>query len=388
MNREFSVDRPERYAVRDLDGLRTPRILFYAWALAENRDRIGRLCGGLANARPMVKTFKSSAILQAYCDDGLTKVKASCVEEARVIAERSAVEDILVAFPCMGPAAGDFLALRREFPRKHLSVVVPNVACARALAQQADADVPVYLDIDPGMKRTGVAFGRPVADLADAVSGLPHLRVTGLHVYDGNIHHPNACAVRDYSTRLMDQIDATLRLLGGRCAIEEVVTSSSLTMEWHMATHRRQGRPWYQTASPGTAVLWDSNYNDVLPGAFEYAAAVATRVVDVHAHRDGHTLTTDCGIKLGCSVDSGPPHVLGFSGYRPYGASERFGCFTWLGCDRATGRPLREDADHLLGRAVLVFPRHVCTTVNQYAFGYMVREGALAEEVAVDARDG
>ena len=388
MNREFSVEQIERYSVRDLDSVETPRLLFYEWALAANREKIAAMCGGIDRLRPMVKTFKASALLGAYCDHGLDKAKASSVEEARVIAAHSAVRDILVAFPCLGPAADSFLTLSKQFPQKRFSILAANAACVEAMSAKADADVPVYLDIDPGMKRTGAPFGRPTVEFARRISALPHLCLRGLHIYDGNVHHPNPCAVREYSIRLMTQIGETVAALSETHAVEEVVTSSSLTMQSNMAVHRREQRPWYQTASPGTAVLWDSNYNDVLPGVFEYAAAVATRVVDARRHRDGHTLTTDCGIKLGAGADCGHLHVLGFDGYRAYGASERFGCFVWLGFDRATRRPLKPDTGNAPGRTVLVFPRHICTTVNQYAFGYMVRDGALAEKVAIDARDG
>ena len=110
--------------------------------------------------------------------------------------------------------------------------------------------------------------------------------------------------------------------------------------------------------------------------------------MDVREHRGTHVLTTDCGHKMGASTDQGPVHVFGIRGYQAFGTSELFGRLVWLGFDRETGEPLEGDPQALLGRVVLVFPRHVCPTVNQYSFALRVRDGALAEQVLIDARDG
>jgi hypothetical protein len=91
---------------------------------------------------------------------------------------------------------------------------------------------------------------------------------------------------------------------------------------------------------------------------------------------------------MGASTDVGPPHVLNVRGGRPAAAYERFGVWEWLGFDRATREPLDADPGGLLGHVVLAFPRHVCPTVNQYGFALLVKDGGLAGEVAIDARDG
>ena len=388
MNREFTVPQIERYDVRRLDEIDTPRLLLFDWALQSNRERLATMAAGLANVRMMAKTVKASAVFEEYRRAGMTSIKASCVSEARAIATGTGFGDILIALPLFGPAAEDFLALRKEFPGKRFPLVVANAACAEGLSARADGEIEVYLDVDPGMKRTGVAFGRPTRQLAERIEDLPHLKLSGLHVYDGNVHHDNPHAVRAYAAALMAKIDQTVRALGGEATIREVVTGSSLTSPPHAEAYRAGGYAWRHTVSPGTATLWDSNYNDIMPGAFDYAAAVATRVLDVRPHRGGHLVTTDCGVKLGVSTELGLAHVLGVNGYRAYGRSERFGMLSWLGRDRATGEPVAEGLTEAVGRALLVFPRHICTTVNQYAWALMVRDGEVAERVEIDARDG
>ena len=388
MNREFCIADPERYAVRDLDEVETPRLLLFDWALRANRERLRDASDGFRNVRLMAKTIKASAIFEEYRQDGLTAMKASCVNEARAILEGTGIADILVAFPLYGPTLANFLALRAEHPDRRIMAMISNRACAEALSREATDDVEVFLDVDPGMLRTGVAFGPRVGELAAVITSLPHLRLVGLHVYDGQIRHTNAVAVRRYSERLMARIDQVVAALGGPDVIGEVVTSSSITTLSNLAAHGTGGYAWHHTVSPGTTVLWDSNYNDLMPGEFEYAAAVAARAVDVRPYRDGWILTTDCGHKMGASTDHGPVHVLSVRGFRFFGVNERFGRMLWLGHDRATGEPLGDDPSDLLGHVVLIFPNHVCPTVNQYSFALRVRDGAVAERVDIDGRDG
>jgi len=388
VNREFTVQQPERYAVQGLDQVETPRLLIYDWAIEENLRRLDERCGGLGHVRIMAKSCKCTAILERAHDAGVPAVKASCVAEARTIADRTSFDDILVAFPCYGPAADGFIALQRDFPHKSFAVVVPNLTCAEGLAARADGEVAVYLDLDPGMKRTGVRIGPEAVELAEAIDGLPSVRVRGLHVYGGNFHPYSPAAIRSYSREMLRRVDGVVQALGGPSRIGEVASSSTQTMASNIAAHRAAGYGWRMTVTPGTAILWDSYYNDTLPGAFVYAAAVATRVVDSRVHRGRPLLTTDCGTKLGVGADIGPVHVMAFPGYRSFGKSERFGGLEPVGVDRASFEPVGDELSGMVGRVVLVFPKHVCTTVNQYAFALRVSRGRLCGRIPVDARDG
>ncbi len=173
MNREFCIDRPERYAVRGLDGVETPRLLLFDWALSENRRRLKAMSAGFRQLRLMAKTCKASAILEDYHRDGLEMVKASSVREAQVIAQGTGIADILVAAPLYGPAVERYRGMQTEFPEKRFRVIVPNRLCARGLSEGAEDEVEVFLDVDPGMGRTGVAFGRPAVELAGRSSPSP-----------------------------------------------------------------------------------------------------------------------------------------------------------------------------------------------------------------------
>ncbi|HEY3297455.1 MAG TPA: alanine racemase [Armatimonadota bacterium] len=388
MNKEFQISGLSRYGVCRLDDIETPRPLFFEWAILANLDRIVKTCGSLDNLRLMTKTFKSSAVLKYYVDAGLKAIKASSVREARAMLSNTTIKDVLVSFPLFGHSIDEFLKLCDEYPDRSISVLVNNMACARALAEKAKGKARVFIDIDPGMRRTGVTFGTRLVEFAGDLSSLPNLEVVGLHIYDGNIHHTNPHAVSTYSNSLMGKIDEAVTVLQNTFDITEVVTSSSLTMKSNLLAYSEGKYTWKHTVSPGTSVLWDSNYNDIMPGEYDYACAIAVRIVDVIPNADGHIITTDCGTKFGASVDIGPVHVCSFNGYRFSAGYERYGSFCFLGFDRESGEPLESDLSDAVGKVLLVVPRHVCPTVSQYEYACLVRDGSIAERIDIDARDG
>jgi len=394
MNREFAPVCPKDYPLENLETLPTPRPLFFFDKLEANRNTLLRETGGPDNLRLMAKTVKAPDLLRIYVDAGVTRFKASSVAEAEKAVIPAGAKDILISYPLLGPYISDYLDLCERFPKVRLSTLVPNRECADALSNEAQKHsrrVDVFLDIDPYMHRTGVGFGEALYRLAETAQSLPGLRIAGLHAYDGHIHHDNPYALNLYAENLLRQLDQAVSELGKRgIGVEEVVTSSSITFAAASAANRRRfpAYRWKHTVSPGTCVLWDSNYNDLQPGHFEYATAVAARVVDV-INRDGEQIiTTDAGVKMGLSPDIGPVHVTAFEGYAAFGGSERHGTFVWLGHDRATWKPLDSSLRKSVGDIVLLFPRHVCTTVNQYDYGYMVRNGRIAEKICIVGRDG
>lgn len=394
MNREFSVSHPEEYAVDGLASVRTPRPLFFYDKIIVNREKLLSETGGPEGLRLMVKTVKSPDILRLYVEVGVRRFKASSLREAEHAVIPAGGRDILVSYPLLGPYVQEFFDLCERFPDVRLSALVTNRNTAVALSEEAqrrDRQVDVYLDINPHMHRTGVGFGDTLKDLGVSVRRLPGLRVAGLHAYDGHIHHDNVWALRLYAEELIRQLgDAVRELRQEEIDVREVITSSSLTFASTAAAYRtaEEKYDWLHTVSPGTCVLWDSNYNDVQAGHFSYAMAVATRVIDVVEREGAPVLTTDAGVKMGLSPDVGPVHVSTLTGYAPFSGSERHGTFVWLGHDRATWSPVDRGSRKTVGDVVLLFPRHVCTTLNQYDYGHMVRDGRIAEKIHITGRDG
>ena len=54
-------------------------------------------------------------------------------------------------------------------------------------AIENDFKIPVYIDLNVGMNRTGIVPGDQAVNLYEYCTGLKGIQLLGLHVYDGHI---------------------------------------------------------------------------------------------------------------------------------------------------------------------------------------------------------
>jgi D-serine deaminase-like pyridoxal phosphate-dependent protein len=70
--------------------------------------------------------------------------------------------DVLLAYQPVGPSVARLIALARQYPATRFSVIADDEGAVRAIGAAAAADgreVPVLLDLDVGMHRTGSCPG-------------------------------------------------------------------------------------------------------------------------------------------------------------------------------------------------------------------------------------
>jgi D-serine deaminase-like pyridoxal phosphate-dependent protein len=82
--------------------------------------------------------------------------------------------------------------LIREFPHTRYSCLVDNFETATILsaaALEAGLVILVYIDLNVGMNRTGIAPGKKAIELYEFCSVLDGIMPIGLHFYDGHIRH-------------------------------------------------------------------------------------------------------------------------------------------------------------------------------------------------------
>lgn len=138
------------------------------------------------------------------------------------------------------------------------------------------APVPVLVDLEIGMVRTGIQPGEAAAELYSLINALPNLIVDGLHAYDGHIHESDleqrtqiARAGLETTLRLRD------RLLDRGLPVPRFVVGGTPTFPIHAGL----GFPGVE-CSPGTPVLYDNSYLTRFPDLpFTPAALLLTRVV-------------------------------------------------------------------------------------------------------------
>lgn len=168
---------------RTRDELPTPALVVDLDQLEGNIARLAdhAKAAGVA-LRPHAKTHKCAAIARLQVAAGALGVCVATLREAEAMAE-GGVGGLLLTSEMVG--AGKIrrlIELTRRRPDT-LSVVDDpgHAADLSASAREAGITLGVLIDVDPGSRRTGIAPGEKAADLARRITGLPGLRLRGIH---------------------------------------------------------------------------------------------------------------------------------------------------------------------------------------------------------------
>ena len=351
-------------------------------ALLIDRDRVQHniattlhlLDGNTNRWRPHVKTAKLSYVMRMLVDAGVQQFKCATSLELSVACQAGA-HDVLVAYPLIGANAARVREIAEQNRSVAISVLVENES---QIAQWLGTSVGLFVDVNPGMNRTGMP-----QDHTDAILRLSQsiassgLRFRGLHYYDGHLSK-HAIAERCKQAhlgygRLMHIVD-TLATLG--LDVPEVITAGTPAFPCSLSFTRFSNASFVHRASPGTIVYCDTTSLVQLPPECGYlpAAVIMTRVV---SHPAPGMITCDAGHKT-VSADAGIPTcvVLGHPALEPLAPSEEH-----LPMRLADGA--RAPA---IGELLFLVPRHICPTVNNFDDAVIVSGGNLVAVAPVSAR--
>src|ERR1700733_7261502 len=360
------------YEVQNARALSTPSLLIYADMLEANISAALRMMNGDAGRwRPHLKTAKLGYTMRRLVARGVKMAKCATTLEL-VAAIESGMEDVVVAFPLMGRNAARVREIAAAHPERRISTLVESVDQIDEWRASAGG---VFVDLNPGMDRTGMAEDR-FEEVCEFIGQIQKagLRFCGLHHYDGQIKNtdPSAAAVaREGYSRLVELI-AFLKRSG--VEVKEVITSGTPAMP-HALNFAPFGEgEFVHRVSPGAVVYNDRGGLQELPGyGFQPAALVLSTVVS--RPREGR-VTCDAGHKA-VSADAGVPtcEVLGRAGLIGLKPSEEH-----LPIEVRSGEtPAR-------GALLYLLPAHVCPTVNNFDKAVLVRGGKVEEVVPVTAR--
>jgi D-serine deaminase-like pyridoxal phosphate-dependent protein len=287
------------YLLGNADDVPSPALLVYPDRIDENIRRLVRLAGGPARLRPHLKTTKLPEVVRALMDQGITRFKVATLAEAEMAAAARA-PDVLLAYQPVGPNVAQLIDLVIAFPRTSFSTLIDDESALRTLAAAAaahDVSIPVLLDLDTGMHRSGLAAGPHAADLYGLTSALPGVRPGGLHAYDGHIRDADPAVRAARSDEEFAPVQALREDLARRgLPVPTVVAGGSPTFPAHAR------RPDVE-CSPGTLVFSDLGTARNFPDLdFLPAALVLTRVV---SRPGGQRLCLDLGHK---AVAAENPH--------------------------------------------------------------------------------
>jgi D-serine deaminase-like pyridoxal phosphate-dependent protein len=361
----------QNYVLENTGELISPALIYYEDIIRENTRRIVALAGGPEQLWPHVKSHKAAALIRLQKDFGITRFKCATVAEAEVSAEAGA-EHILLAYPLVGPNQSRYLQLAAAYPQAVFYAAGDDygqLAALAALARTQGRGLPVLIDVDLGMRRTGVPL-EELEELYTRTAALEGLSLQGLHCYDGHIHDQDP-KIRQDRVEKGDQqvraVQAALRRKGFSC--------DTLVMGGSPVFPCRAGREGMYL-SPGTAFIGDWGYYRDYPDlACTPGAALFTRVV---SHPAGHSFTLDLGYK-GIAAD--PPGdrgiIAGLPEARPLFQSEEHWVFS-LPPDRKLPP---------IGTGLFVIPTHICPTSALYPEIHAAQGGRITGTWPVSARN-
>ena len=177
------------YQINDIDQLDSPALVVYPQRVAANIQTAVGMIGDVERLRPHVKTSKCRETAQLMMAAGITKFKCATIAEAEMLGGCGA-PDVLLAYQPNGPKLHRFVAVIKKFPATKYACLTDDAVAAGQMAAVFDQDglvVPVYLDLNVGMNRTGLAPGAAALELYIACTTIKGIHPVGLHAYDGHI---------------------------------------------------------------------------------------------------------------------------------------------------------------------------------------------------------
>jgi len=370
---EFAWD--PRYEVRGIEDVMTPALVVYPEIIASNIERTVELLSGDADRwRVHIKTAKLGYTLRMMIERGIRNFKCATTLELLVACQCGAA-DVLLAYPSVGANARRVREIAEEFPKVRVSVLAEN---AGQLERWRGSRVGIFLDINPGMNRTGIeeGHGGQIFDLVRAI-GAAGLEFRGVHYYDGQHREPdererNKAAHHGYH-RLLELVKEIERI-GIR--VPEVITAGTPTLPSSLSFEGFRDAGFIHRVSPGTVVYSDASSLAQLAEKYGYRPAVLVLTRAVSHPRTG-MVTCDAGHKA-VSADAGVPTcvVVGHPELTPLSPSEEHLPLEVAG--DATGPQV--------GEALYLLPRHICPTVNNFDDALLVRGGAIESVEKVSAR--
>ena len=359
------------YAVENHAEIPSPALLVYPDRVQRNIRRMIAAAGGTERLRPHVKTHKMSEVVRMKLDAGIRKFKAATLAEAEMCAAAGA-PDVLLSFPQVGPNVDRLVRLSAAFPATHLSVLADdegNILQLSTAFAQAGRTIEVWLDLDVGQHRSGIAPDERAVELYRRLQELPGTTPGGLHVYDGHVREQVlAERIANGEESFAAVTSLARRIHAAGIPMKRPICGGTPSFPVHALHEDRD-------CSPGTCVFFDVSYAAKFPDLqYEFAALLMGRVV---SKPGANRLCIDLGYK---SVSPDNPtlrvQLLDIPDVGVLGQWEEH-----LTVETPAA------ANYSVGDVVYGVPNHICPTVALHREAHTVRNGRVDGTWQVVARD-
>lgn len=353
------------YTIQNIDTVDSPALVVYPDRVRRNIEMAVQLAGGAANLRPHVKTNKMAEICNLLLQAGITTFKCATIAEAEMLGMIHA-PDVLLAHQPVGPKAERLLQLVKQYPGTKFSCIIDNIETAKSLSSLFAAHhhrLPVYIDLNIGMNRSGI-IPEKAFPLYAGCQSLQGIYIIGLHSYDGHIRDTDLAERNRRSDEAFDKVE---KLKTQIAAPMDIVIGGSPSFPTHI---KRKGIQY----SPGTFVFWDWGYKHIVPDEpFDYAALVVTRIISVI---DEQTICADLGHKAVAAENPLPRvHFLNAPDTTPTGQSEEHLVLK-----------VPDASIYKVGDVLYGVPVHICPTVALYDTAVVIENNEATGKWDVIAR--
>ena len=287
------------------------------------------------------------------------------------------LEDIFIAYPLVTETKIQrAVALSRRLER--LVVGVDSLEGARRLSSAAgDHPLEVRLEVDTGLRRTGVPYDAAV-ERAQEIQAFDNLDLGGIYTYRGAVLGGSPTLDRKGAGleegELMVSLAARMRERG--IEVRDVSLGSTPTAEY------AAGVEGVTEIRPGTYIFYDRMQARLGACSLEECAAtvvctVVSRPREDLAVIDGGSKTFATDVQPGTEPLrlEGFGHVVGHPEAKLERLTEEHGMLA-----------VRGEDDLEVGDTLRIIPNHVCSTVNLHDAIYLAGRDGTVEEVRVAAR--
>ena len=363
---------PEWYHIKKVEEIDSPAFVVYIDRVKENIHTIKSMIDDVTRLRPHIKTHKTKEVSGLLLEAGISKFKCATIAEAELLG-LTAAPDVLLAYQPVGPKLERFINLIRVYSSTNFSCLVDNKKSAKIISEaaaKANATIPVFIDLNVGMNRTGIDINGDVINLCQIVSSLNSIELKGFHVYDGHIKDPDLDKRKKESDLVFTQIEELKTQLLNKGFDEPIIVAGG-TPTFPIHAKRKNVE-----CSPGTFVYWDAGYVHNFPEQhFLPAALIITRVISLPSKTK---ICLDMGHKSIAAENSLDNRVkfLNAPGIKPVSQSEEH-----------LVAEVSEDHSYEIGDVLYALPVHICPTAALYERALVVENGVIAAEWNIAARD-
>lgn len=362
---------------RPATAIDTPALVVDLDAMERNLNRMAAFATqhGM-KLRPHAKMHKSAALARLQMARGAVGVCVQKMSEAEALAALG-VNNIYISNEVVSPfKLKRVIAVARELEALggELAIAVDGLEGVHRLAEAArgqHVSLRVFIEIDVGQGRCGVAPGTAAVALAEEITRHTELQFGGLQAYHGRAQHLRLLAERQQAiAQVVKDVQVTKAALEAAGHTVPLVTGAgSGTFSLEAASGV------YGELQAGSYLFMDRDYagneQDPAQPQFEHALFVKSQVISVSADH----VVIDAGHKSH-AIDSGLPAVHGMALEYANGGDEH-------GILRGAALPA-------LGDTVWLIPGHCDPTVNLHDHLLGVRgglaHGKVEQIIRVDAR--